>query len=211
MKRTLLLSLAIFAVSALAQAAAVNLVTNGSFEQGPGGIGSFTGWQTALGDASTFVDSNGQTGTHVGQASDGLWSAYFGSTAGNGGSSISQTVTTTVSQTYLLTFDLANDNGIGPAGNSFSASLGGFALYSVTNLPAQDYQHQQFLFVASTTGTVLRFSGSNDSSYLQLDNVSLTAVPEPANSALVVFGVLAVGLALRCGRRLGFRQREVEG
>src|SRR6185312_1785815 len=134
MKQTLLLSLAALTLSGLAQASAINLVTNGSFEQGAGGIGSFDGWQTVLGDAATFVDSSGQTGAHPGQASDGLWSAYFGSTAASGGASLSQTLATIAQQTYILTFDFANDNGGQPASNALQTSVGGVQELSVVNL-----------------------------------------------------------------------------
>src|ERR1700761_1241407 len=125
-----------FALSALlitcgtAAAGSVNLVTNGSFEQGTLGIGSFQGWQTDLGDLSTFVDSSGNTGTSYGQASDGLWAAYFGTTAADGGSSIWQNINTTAGQDYELSFDLANDNaGLSPV-NSFLVSLGSLTALS---------------------------------------------------------------------------------
>jgi hypothetical protein len=192
MKRTLLLSLAALTISGLVSAQAASIVTNGSFEQGPGGIGSFSGWQTILGDAATFVDSSGQTGTHAGQASDGLWSAYFGSTAASGGSSILQTLTTVVNQTYLLTFDLANDNGGNRPSNAFLATLGGVPVFSTSNLPAQDYAHEQVAFVASGSATTLAFSGYNDGGYLQLDNVVVTATPEPSGFTLLLVGSLAI-------------------
>lgn len=195
MKRALLLPLAVLAISGLAQASVINLVTNGSFEQGSGGVGSFSGWQTMLGDAAAFVDSSGQTGTRPGQASDGLWSAYFGSTANSGGSSISQTLASDVNQTYLLTFDLANDNGGNGASNAFLASLGGTPVFSVTNLSTQNYAHEQILFVASSTGTVLMFSAYNDGGYLQLDNVAVTAVPEPSSFTFLLMGALVMGFA----------------
>jgi hypothetical protein len=194
MKRKLLLSLVALTISGMAHANATNLVTNGSFEQGLGGIGSFSGWQTVLGDPATFVDSSGQTGTHAGQASDGLWSAYFGSTAISGGSSISQTLATQANQTYVLTFDLANDNGGMPASDAFLASIGGMSAFSVTNLAAQDYVQEEILFDASGSATTLRFSGFNDTGYLQLDNVAVEAVPEPANAAYLLIGLSAIGL-----------------
>jgi len=194
MKRTFLLSFAALAISGLAEASPTNLVANGSFEQGAGGIGSFSGWQTVFGDPATFVDSSGQTGTHFGQASDGLWSAYFGSLASSGGSSISETLATAVGQSYLLTFDLANDNGGQPASNALLASLGG-ASFSVTNLPVQNYVHEQLLFVATGSATLLKFSASNDQGYLELDNVSVSATPEPASYALLLVGSLAMAFA----------------
>ena len=77
-------------------AAPISLVTNGSFEQGALGIGSFQGWQTTFGDSATFVDSNGQTGLSYGQASEGKWAAYFGSTSASGGAFITQSLLTAV-------------------------------------------------------------------------------------------------------------------
>lgn len=178
-------------------ASAANLVVNGSFEQGTLSIGSFEGWQTVINDANTFVDSSGQTGLLYGQASDGLWSAYFGSTLADGGSSISQTLATTAGQNYLLTFDLANDNGgVAPA-NSFVASVAGNPALSFTNLADQNYVHEQYSFVASSSATVLAFSGYNDASYLELDNVVVSAVPEPATSGLMLAGALAAAVVLR--------------
>jgi hypothetical protein len=163
MKSTLRLCLVVLFVSSwLTHAAAANLVTNDSFEQGALGLGSFQGWQTDLGDPATFVDSSGQTGPHFGQASDGLWSAYFGSTFENGGASISQTLVTTIGDTYSLTFDLANDNAGQAAANNFVASIGGSPVLSFTDLPAQDYIPEQYIFTAASNTTALTFFGYNE-------------------------------------------------
>jgi hypothetical protein len=175
-------------------ASAANLVTNGSFEQGTLGIGSFQGWQTNLGDISTFVDSSGKTGSIYGQASNGLWAAYFGSTAADGGSSISQNLATTVNQGYLLSFDLANNNGGLAPLNSFLVSLGNVVAFSFTNAPDENYIHYQYSFVASASSTQLLFSGSNDNSYFELDNVVVAPTPEPATFAFLLLGALAITL-----------------
>jgi Protein of unknown function (DUF642) len=188
---------ALVMVCGAAHATAANLVVNGSFEQGALGIGSFTGWQTLIGDANTFVDSSGQTGLVYGQASDGVWAAYFGSTHAAGGASISQTPVTTLGQTYLLTFDLANDNGGAAAFNGLAVSVGGNPALSFANLTNQNYAHEQYLFVASTNATSLSFSAYNDASYLELDNVVVSAVPEPGTSVLVLAGTLTAALMLR--------------
>jgi hypothetical protein len=188
---------ALAVICGAAHATAANLVVNGSFEQGTLGIGSFTGWQTLIGDANTFVDSSGQTGPLYGQASAGIWSAYFGSTHADGGASISQTLATTAGQKYLLTFDLANDNGGAAPANSFAASVVGNPALSFSNLGDQNYFHEQYSFVASSNTTSLSFSAYNDASYLELDNVVVSAVPEPATSALLLAGALAAAVALR--------------
>ena len=169
-----------------------NLVVNGSFEQGQAGLGSFAGWTTVLGDDGTFVDSNGQTGTHYGQASNGLWSAFFGSTRADGGASITQTFATNAGQTYVFGFDFANDNGGLAASDAFTALVNGAALFSVDNLAAQDYVHRMYSFVATGSTTSLAFRGYNDNGYVELDNVTVAAVPEPGSLALIGGGLLAL-------------------
>ena len=193
----------LFIASALALAAAgsaqaaTNLVINGSFESGTGGLGSFSGWQTQFGDAATFVDSSGQTGNQPGQASSGLWSAYFGSTAASGGATISQSLTTAPGQSYVLTFDLANDNAGQPAANAFVARIDGQTLFSFSQLPRQNYIHETATFTAAGSSSLLSFFGSNDNGYLQLDNVAVTAVPEPLMATQWLAGLLSLGLVLK--------------
>ncbi len=200
MKWTISLPVAVLlAFCGTASAGTINLVTNGSFEQGTFGIGSFEGWQTVLGDISTFVDSSGQTGPNYGEASDGLWAAYFGTTAADGGSSISQTLNTTLDQTYVLSFDLANDNAGLPTINSLVVSLGNVTAFSFTNAADQNYIHYEFPVVAASDATLLQFSGSNENSYFELDNVAFDPAPEPAASAFMLAGLLAIGIALRKG------------
>ncbi len=189
-------------VCGTAHAAVMNLVTNGSFEQGALSIGSFQGWQTNLGDANTYVDSGGQTGTHYGQASDGLWAAYFGSTLAGGGSTISQTLTTAINQSYLLTFDLANDNGGLAARNNLLVSVGGKSAISLINLANQNYVLEEYSFTASSNATVLSIFGYNDQSYLELDHFVVTAVPEPATSMLFLAGLISLGFAFRTKLRV---------
>ncbi len=197
-----LATLALALVGVAAHAAA-NLVANGSFEQGAGGIGSFAGWTATLGDATTFVDSTGQTGPHWGQASDGLWSAFFGSTLDDGGATISQTLATTAGQRYLLSFDVANDNGGLDASNALRVSVGGAPVFGASDLGDQDYAHETLSFVATGASTTLSFFAFNDASYVQLDNISATAaaVPEPNGAVLALAGLLSATLSLRLRRR----------
>ncbi|MGC4061395.1 MAG: hypothetical protein QM749_11355 [Aquabacterium sp.] len=174
-------------------AQAANLVGNGSFEQGALGIGSFSDWQTTLPDALTFVDSSGQTGMQAGQASDGLWSAYFGSTSDTGGATIAQSLATVAGQTYVLSFDVANDNAGMGASDALSVQANGATLLSFANLGDQGYAHQSVSFTASGS-TLLSFTAYNDNGYLQLDNVSVTAVPEPDGLWIAATGLAALAL-----------------
>jgi hypothetical protein len=175
---------------------AASIVTNGSFEQGPLGIGSFAGWQLNAGDSATFVDSSGKTGLSYGQAFDGLWAAYFGTGAANGGASITQTLPTVAGQVYQLTFHLANDNGGLAPVSSFRASVGGSAAVVLTNLGNQPFGTYGSSFVATSEQTALTFFGSNDNGYLELDAVAVEAVPEPGALSLLCAGGAALGLGL---------------
>jgi hypothetical protein len=198
MKTTILLLLtALASACGTARASVINLVSNGSFEQGALRIGSFQGWTTNLGDINTFVDSDGQTGTMYGDATDGLWSAFFGSTAADGGASISQNLATTANQVYVLSFDLANDNGGLAPMNNFAVSVEGVPVFTFSNLASQDYVHEQFLLAASGSSTSLEFSGSNEQSYFDLDNVAVRAAPEPSTFALTAVCPLLLYAALR--------------
>ena len=193
-------ALAVSLVPAASQA--TNLVVNGSFEQGSLGIGGFTGWTTALGDSTTFVDSSGQTGTHYGQASDGLWAAYFGSTQADGGATISQTLATTAGQRYLLSFDVANDNGGLDASNALSVDVNGVQVFVADNLAAQDYVHETLTFTAGGASTLSLFA-FNDQSYVELDNISVTAlaVPEPGQVPMMLAGLLLATASIVLRRR----------
>jgi hypothetical protein len=185
--------------------AASNLVANGSFELGPFGLGSFQGWQVTAGDANTFVDSSGETGPLYGQASDGLWSAYLGSGANVGGTTLAQTLDTVAGQTYVLAFDLANDNGGIAPGNGFSVSIDGVQIFGAANLPAQNYVHEHLMFTAASGSSALAISAYNDASWTQLDTVSVSAVPEPSSAWLAIAG-LALGGGFGALRR-GCRAR----
>jgi hypothetical protein len=198
MKPTIILLLTALA-SALgtARASVINLVSNGSFEQGALRIGSFQGWMTNLGDINTFVDSDGQTGTMYGDATDGLWSAFFGSTAADGGASISQNLTTTANQVYVLSFDLANDNGGLAPMNNFVVSVEGAPVFTFSDLASQGYIHEQYSFAASGSSTSLEFSGSNEQSYFDLDNVVVSAAPEPSSFALTAVCALLYAVLRR--------------
>lgn len=194
-------SLALLAAFALPAHASANLVVNGSFEDG-GVSDTFTGWTADIPDGLSFPDY-GPTGTAAHDSSDGLWSAYFGS-ASSSPATLSQSLATTTGTTYVLSFDVANDNAGGTASNQLLVTVGGRQLYAATDLADQGYVHETFEFTASTAPTSISFAAYNDTGYLQLDNVSVTAapVPEPSSVALMFGGLLAMG-GLAIARRRG--------
>jgi hypothetical protein len=197
-------SLALLAalVAPAASHAAANLVVNGSFEQGPAGLGSFDGWTTTLGDDDTFVDSTGVTGPFANEASDGLWSAYFGTTAADGGATIAQSLATTAGASYVLSFDVANDNQGGAAANGLVASLAGASVFALSDAADQGYVHESISFVAGAAPTSMSFAAFNDTGWLQLDNVVVTAaaVPEPS-AAQSMFTALLLASAFATWKR----------
>ena len=197
MRSTILLSLTILTLACgTASADVINLVTNGSFEQGTLGIGSFTGWTTNADGVSTYVDSDGLTGNLYGDATNGLWSAFFGQTAALGGAFISENLATTANSVYVLSFDLANSNQGGPAVNSFAVSIAGTPVFTIGDVSDQNYVHEWYSFTASGSVTSLQISASNDNGYFDLDNVAVSPAPEPA-----AFALMGIGILVLCGQR----------
>jgi choice-of-anchor C domain-containing protein len=190
--------------------AALNLVSNGSFELGsnPGtfstlGVGSpgLTDW-TIAGGTIDYIGS-------YWQASDGVRSVDL---AGNAPGTISQTISgLTTGMRYLVSFDLAgNPDGPPPIKNvdvTINGSTSGFAFPVGSNTRASmGWQPYSFTFFASGTSTVLSFAASNQAPGFfgaALDNVSVSsAVPEPATWAMMLTGFFGLGLLARRRRRV---------
>ena len=187
-------ALLIFAGTALAfatPATAVELVTNGGFENG------LTGF-TQSGDL-------GFTSVVASAASQGSFGLRIGPV--NGVGTISQSLATVAGQSYLISFDLANaDGGV----NSFDVDFGTFQLFGGSNLAAFDFDTYSATVIATGAITNLTFSFSHEPSYFYLDNVSvigaMSAVPEPASWAMMLVGFAGAGMALR--RRPALRENQ---
>jgi choice-of-anchor C domain-containing protein len=179
---------------------------NGSFESGtnPGiftplaaGSTAITGW-TVGGDSVDYI------GTY--------WNAQNGSRSvdlsGNAPGSIFQTCDTVLGQVYNVTFFLgANGDGPPPTKTvSVTATGNAAGNYSVGTTPfppnVTAWSPFNYVFTATGTSTTLNFTSTGTTAYgAALDNVNVTAVPEPATWALMIFGFGAIGGVLR--RRQG--------
>jgi hypothetical protein len=182
---------------ALATALRAQLITNGGFEapfltstQNISGAFTLAGW---TGVASS---SGGNAGLVVGtdnNLSPASGRQHYTFNGGNPSDQgyIQQTITTTPGQEYSLTF------AIGRAGAGQNLSLTAAALADTTTLALGNYQPPAgnnyatatLSFVASTHATTIRFtdtSGGNSISDLYIDDVAVSAIPEPATTALLM-------------------------
>jgi hypothetical protein len=167
-----------------------NLIVNGSFEfplvpaafytNFPSGSTSITGW-TVVGVDSAVVDRNFQNGGITFQSQDGnQWLDLAGITSNSMSSGVSQTIATTVDQSYEVSFYVgsATNNSIYfPATVRLSIGGGTPVNYFNPSAPNNQLDWRRFAvnFTATTTTTTLTFfNGSASNNYLSgLDNVSV--------------------------------------
>ena len=165
-----------------------NLVDNPGFE-----TGDFTGWTVGGLTAYTHVVS------YAPYVNTGDYGAQFSGVSGDAGL-LSQTLTTVPGQEYVVDFWLYSDGGLA---NGFSVTFDGNSLFSETNLPAAPYTQYTFNSTAIDSSALLQFSAYDNPGFFGLDDISVTAVPEP--SAVVLFAVGAMGVAWAALRRRRIR------
>lgn len=184
MKKILAIA-ALLSVPAFAQA---NLVVNGSFEDytsiTPGNwsiFGSGNGWTT---DANGVEIRNAIAGT----AAHGVRFAELDTT---GNSSIFQTIQTYANQAVQLTFSYAPRADVSAASNSIEVFWNSQLLGTMTGTGSSWENKSYNLFADANGEGVLKFAaaGVSDSLGGSLDNISVTAIPEPGTSAMLLAGL----------------------
>jgi hypothetical protein len=211
----------IFALAALAAglitsagaSAATNLVTNGGFESAANGIAS--------GSTTTYYNIGPAPADHSVPADFG-WNVTtnnvdiisyqaYGPAPANGGSygldlvgygstgAISQTINTVTGLKYNVSFDYSSNPGI--IDPTAIVTFNGATVGSVTG--GTGWQAFNGVFTGTGSPDTFAFSetfGGNNGGVF-LDNISISAVPEPSTWAMLLLGFGAIGWTMRSNRR----------
>ena len=155
-----------------------NLVYNGTFNN------NSTGWTPVNISGGGYISSGGDPGGY-----------YYIAGSGESASSISQTFKVTAGQSYLVSIDYFMGQGTS-ADYGFGVSTAGI---SYTLQGSSAWQSFSFVFTADSPAALLTFSAglNNTSACYGVDNISVTAVPEPSPLCLVGLGGIAGLLFLR--------------
>jgi len=180
-----------------ARAAAQELVVNGGFETVTGNA-TFPDWP-----AEWSASCPGFGGIGMNHAQTGTYGVYLGN-----GCTLSQSIATTVGQSYTFSFWLRSN-----AGQSMSASWNGVQAIFVNDTITGGFIQLSAAVTAVGTSSTIQFASTiNEGQFLSIDDVSVlgagetpagpsTTVPEPSTVALMTAGLLGVAGAARRRRR----------
>jgi subtilase family serine protease len=143
-----------------------SLVQNGGFE-----TGDFSFWTQSGNTAYTSVTNGDSKFVHSGT---------YGSQLGPVGSLgyLSQTFSTLVGQSYLLSLWMDSPDGKTP--NEFLVQWNGNTLFDRANMPTIGWTNLLFIVAATSNSTVLQFGFQNDLRYLGLDDINVWPIPTPS-------------------------------
>lgn len=159
------------------------LVVNGGFE-----TGDFTGWTANPVSFPIYIVTN--------PVNSGAYAAQIAGFA-YGPDTLSQTVGTTAGQSYTLSFAFWQDDYYP---NGFDVSWNGVSVFAQTDTNTGNAYAPASVRVVGTGSDTLVFTAYNDPAFTYLDDVALTAVPEPESWALMITGFGAIGAAMRARR-----------
>lgn len=201
-------ALVLVGVATSPASAALNLISNGSFEFGTNDAGN-PGFSTIPASSATIND------WLVGGSVDwinGYWQAQDGTHSidlnGTSIGSIQQTIATVAGQTYTLSFYVsANPDNVSNPGSderTFSVSAGetttgfGYTIFVPTNSrSSMNWDFRTFNFVATGESTVISFASTipegNCCYGPALDNVAVSAVPELSTWGMMLLGFAGIG------------------
>lgn len=194
----------LFAVVALAVSqsavASPNLVVNGGFESS-GFLGTYTtytqgssaltGWNIELGSVDLI-------NTYWTPASGN----YSLDLSGNNDGLISQILSTVQGQKYHVSFSMAGNPDDNDYVKTIQVGLSNQPLYTfdTTGQTKLDmgWMTKGFDFIATGATSKLFFAGTQESPWgAALDNISVTAVPEPESYAMMLMGLGLMGFVAR--------------
>lgn len=162
-----------------------NMIINGDFSLSVPNSGTGNGWTAAQNDGA------------------GGWRSTGGNPGGtfvlndNGAAAtdptISQSVTLVVGQQYQVSVDVARGNSSSSGNNDFRISIDGNNWNHPVPLSTTAFVTYSHVFTATGTSATLLFAGEDfGDSDPRIDNVVLTAVPEPFSMVALGAGLLAL-------------------
>lgn len=194
---------ALIALPAWSQA---NLVTNGSFESGvfapptndtqslPVGSTTMTGW-TVITDLAAWIGAGNPFALTAVDGSKFLDLTEYQNGAPFAG--VEQFIATVPGNAYTLTFALGTTQAAGlPA--SITATAGSTTqVFSSSAAGSNVWTTMTMSFTATSASSVVRLQSSAGQQYVGLDNVAVTAVPEPPWYVLAGSGLAVMALVSR--------------
>lgn len=170
--------------------AAVNLLSDGDFESFAGLVAN--GGYTAVPNGTLGAWTVGATSVDLIRNNYGAISNVSIDLSGTPGpGSLSQNFFAEAGKTYTLSWDYFKNGG----GTDLGVSFGG---NSYVYAPAAAPTSAQLVWTALSSGQqTLTFIGGNGNQGPTLDNVVLTAVPEPESYALLLAGLGVIGFLAR--------------